>query len=94
MATFSGASLDRFIVIPRAVLGLSLDPYALTLYLHLLALNTNDCVELSTNQLALATGISMGQVSKSKRVLEAAGLIRIQKVPCPGGARHIITIVR
>ena len=87
------AQRDHFTMIPNIVFDMGLGPHSIALYAHLrrIAGESGVCWR-STHTLARETGISVGQVSKSKRILEEAGLIHIAEEPCPGGIRHVITI--
>jgi len=86
---------DNFTVIPNAIFKMGLRSHSIALYVCLKRVASGSVVcRHSTQALARKSGISMIQVLKSERALEAAGLIRIQKEPYRGGVRRIITIVR
>lgn len=83
-----------FSMIPNLIDEMGLSPYAVRLYLRIKrrASDTGACFE-STGNLAAGCGMSTGAVSKAKKELAKAGLIRIEKRKGPHGPYDNITIV-
>lgn len=83
-----------FSMIPNIIDEMELSPYAVRLYLRIKrrASDTGACFE-NTGNLAAGCRMSTGAVSKAKKELKKAGLIRIEKEGGPHGFYDFITVV-
>lgn len=92
----AGGERKFWVQVPNIITEMGLSVYAVSLYLRIKRRAGDDgvCYETVRN-MAKGCKMSVGRISKAKRELEAAGLIRIETERSTHGGRpyHIITIV-
>lgn len=83
-----------FTIVPNIVDDIGLDPYAFRLYVHIRRVaGENGACWQSTETLAEICQMSTGRISKAKRTLQDAGLIRIETRTDNRKKYHHITVI-